>query len=169
MRPLPEALALSFGICTASAAIGQFIGYPHYTILFVTIFTIVIANLFPKAMDALEGEFELGMIFMYIFFAMVGSSTNATAFVGSAMNLFVYGMMIIFIHLTVLLFVAKLIKVDLAEAIVASGAALVGPAPTAAIAISQGWRSLVTPGIMCGIFGYVIGTFIGVTVTAFLS
>ena len=75
----------------------------------------MVANLFPKAMDALEGEFELGMIFMYIFFAMVGSSTNATAFVGSAMNLFVYGMMIIFIHLTVLLFVAKLIKVDLAE------------------------------------------------------
>ena len=56
-----------------------------------------------------------------------------------------------------------------AEAIVASAAALVGPAPTAAIAISQGWRTLVTPGIMCGIFGYVIGTFVGVTVTAFLN
>ena len=169
LRHLTGALALSFGICAASAAIGQFIGYPHFTILFVTIFTIVIANLFPKAMDALEGEFELGMIFMYIFFAMVGSSTNATAFLGSAMNLFVYGMMIIFIHLAVLLLVARLIKVDLAEAIIASAAALVGPAPTAAIAISQGWRSLVTPGIMCGIFGYVIGTFVGVTVTAFLS
>jgi uncharacterized membrane protein len=169
LRHLTGALALSFGICAMSAAIAQFIGYPHYTILFVTIFTILIANLFPKAMDALEGEFELGMIFMYIFFAMVGSSTNATAFLGSAMNLFVYGMMIIFIHLAVLLLVARLIKVDLAEAIIASAAALVGPAPTAAIAISQGWRSLVTPGIMCGIFGYVIGTFIGVTVTAFLS
>lgn len=99
---------------------------------------------------------------------MVGSSTNATAFIGSAMSLFVYGMMIIIIHLSVLLLVAKLLKVDLAEAIIASGAALVGPAPTAAIAISQGWRSLVTPGIMCGILGYAIGTFIGVLVFQFL-
>lgn len=169
LRHLSGALALSFGICAIAAAIANFIGYSHYTILFVTILTIAIANLFPKAMDALEGEFELGMIFMYIFFAMVGSGTNATAFIGSAMVLFVYGMMIIIIHLGVLLLVAKLIKVDLAEAIVASAAALVGPAVTAAIAISQGWRSLVTPGIMCGILGYVIGTFIGVTVTAFLN
>ena len=106
---------------------------------------------------------------MYIFFAMVGSSTNATAFIGPAMNLFFYGMLIIIIHLSVVLIVAKLIKVDLAEAIVASGAALVGPAPTAAIAISQGWRSLITPGIMCGILGYAIGTFIGVMVCEFLS
>jgi uncharacterized membrane protein len=169
LRHLSGALALSFGICAVAAAIGEFIGFPQYTILLVTVLTIIIANLFPKAMDELEGEFELGMIFMYLFFAMVGSSTNMTAFISSAMNLFVYGMLIIFIHLAVVLLIARLIKVDLAEAIVASGAALVGPAVTAAIAISQGWRSLVTPGIMCGIFGYVIGTFMGVAVTAFLD
>lgn len=161
------ALAPSFAICVILAAIAGLIGQTHYTILFVTIITIVIANLFPKAMAALEGEFELGMIFMYIFFAMVGSGTNATAFIGSAMNLFLYGMLIIVFHLAILLVVARLLKVDLAEAIVASAAALVGPAPTAAIAISQGWRTLVTPGIMCGIFGYVIGTSVGVLVTAF--
>ena len=169
LRHLTGAFALSFGICAVAAAIGEFIGRPHYTILFVTILTIVIANLFPRAMDELAGEFELGMIFMYIFFAMVGSSTNAAAFIGSAMNLFLFGVTIMVVHFAVLLTVARLLKVDLAEAIVASGAALVGPAPTAAIAISQDWRSLVTPGIMCGIFGYVIGTFIGVTITAFLS
>jgi uncharacterized membrane protein len=169
LRHLSGALALSFGICTISAAIGSLLGTSQYNILFVTILTIIVANMFPKAMDELEGEFELGMIFMYVFFAMVGSSTNATAFIGSAMNLFVYGLLIVAIHISVLLLVARLIKVDLAEAIIASGACLVGPAPTAAIAITQGWRSLVTPGIMCGIFGYVIGTFIGVAVTKLLS
>lgn len=168
LRHLSGSLTLSFGICAVSAAIAGLIGMPHVAILFVTLLTLLIANFFPKMCDALEGEFELGMLFMYIFFAMVGSSTNATAFIESAMSLFVYGMMIIIIHLCVLLIVAKLIKVDLAEAIIASGAALVGPAPTAAIAISQGWRSLITPGIMCGIFGYAIGTFIGVLVFQFL-
>ena len=120
-------------------------------------------------MDELEGEFELGMIFMYLFFAMVGSSTNFTGFASSAFTLFMYGMFIVSVHIVIVLAAAKLMKVDLAEAIVASGAALVGPAVTAAIAISQGWRNLVTPAIMVGIFGYVIGTFIGVAVTAFLT
>jgi uncharacterized membrane protein len=78
-------------------------------------------------------------------------------------------MFIIITHLVIVLLAAKLLKVDLAEAVVASAAALVGPAVTAAIATSRGWRTLVTPGIMCGIFGYVIGTFIGVSVTAILN
>jgi uncharacterized membrane protein len=169
LRHISGVLALSFSICAVSAAIGEFIGQPQYNILFVTILTIVVANLFPKAMDELEGEFELGMIFMYLFFAMVGSSTNFSGFASSAMMLFVYGMFIIVVHIAIVLAMARLMKVDLAEAVVASGAALVGPAVTAAIAISQGWRTLVTPAIMVGIFGYVIGTFIGVAVTTFLS
>jgi uncharacterized membrane protein len=169
LRHLTGAIAMSFGICTAAAAIGEFIGQSQYNILFVTILTIGVANLFPRAMDALQGEFEVGMILMYLFFAMVGSSTNFTEFAGPAVTYFFYGMLIIIVHLTIVLGMARLMKVDLAEAIVASGAALVGPAVTAAIAISQGWRSLVTPAIMVGVFGYVIGTFVGVAVATFLA
>ena len=124
---------------------------------------------FPVPWRKIEGEFNLGMLFMYLFFAIVGAGTNATIFLSSAFYLFVYGMFIIFMHLGIVLLVARLFKVDLADAIVASGAALVGPAVTAAIAISRGWRNLITPGIMCGIFGYAIATFIGVAVTRFLS
>lgn len=169
LRHLTGALALSFAICAVAGMIGEAISRPQYNILFVTILTIAVANIFSRRLSALEGDFELGMIFMYIFFAIVGSGTNATAFIGSALHLLVYGIFIIVVHLVIVLTVARLLKVDLAEAIVASGAALVGPAVTAAIAISRGWRSLVTPGIMCGIFGYVIGTFLGVAVTAMLS
>jgi len=123
----------------------------------------------PTLMNSLEGEFELGMLFMYIFFAAVGAGTDISQFLGSAFVLFLYGMTIILVHLALVLLVAKLLKVDLAEAIVASGAALVGPSVTAAIAISRGWRTLVTPAIMCGIFGYAIATFIGVAITNLLS
>ena len=166
---LTGALALSFAICTLSAAIGGYIGQTQYNILFVTILAVLVANVFPKTMDALEGDFELGMIFMYLFFAMVGSSTNFHGFAGSTVTLFIYGMIMILIHFAIVLVGARLMKVDLAEAIVASGACVVGPAVTAAIAISQGWRTLITPAIMTGILGYVIGTFIGVAVTAFLQ
>ena len=120
-------------------------------------------------MNKLEGDFDLGMLAMYVFFAAVGAGTDATAFIESALNLFFYGVLILAVHLLVVLTVARLFKFDLAETIVGSAAALVGPAPAAAIAITRGWKELVTPGIMCGIFGYMIATFVGVTVTALLS
>jgi uncharacterized membrane protein len=163
------AIALSFAICALAGWLAELLNMTQYTILFITVVTIAVANSFPRALHKLEGDFEVGMLLMYLFFAAVGAGTDAITFVSSALNLFVFGMIIILVHLALVLVGARLLKIDLAEAIVASGAALVGPAPTAAIAISKGWKHLVTPGIMCGIFGYVIATFIGVTVTALLS
>ena len=163
------ALALSFTICALAHWIAQWLQLTQYSILFITVLTIAVANAFPGKMAGLKGDFELGMLLMYLFFVAVGAGTDAISFIASAFHLFVYGMLIIIIHLVLVLFAARVMKVDMAEAIVASSAALVGPAVTAAIASSKGWKHLVTPGIMCGVFGYVIGTFIGVTVTAVLG
>jgi uncharacterized membrane protein len=163
------ALAISFCICSASQSLSTYFEIGQYNILIITVLTIAIANLFPQTLANLQGDFDIGMLFMYIFFAVVGAGTNATIFLSSAFYLFLYGMFIIFVHLSIVLVFAKIFKVDLADAVIASGAALVGPAVTAAIAISRGWRHLVTPGIMCGIFGYAIATFIGVAITKLLS
>lgn len=163
------ALTLSFCICALAGWASTALAMQQYSILFITVITIAIANLFPAAMHRLEGEFELGMLLMYLFFAAVGAGTDALTFIDNALNLFVFGMIILVVHLAIVLLSARFLKIDLEEAIIASGAALVGPAPTAAIAISKGWKNLVTPGIMCGIFGYLIATFIGVSVTAMLT
>jgi uncharacterized membrane protein len=163
------ALAISFFICAASKFLSNHFDIQQYNILIITVLTITIAHVFPKILANLQGDFEIGMLFMYIFFAVVGAGTDATIFLSSAFYLFIYGMFIILVHLSIVLLFARIFKVDLADAIIASGAALVGPAVTAAIAISRGWRNLVTPGIMCGIFGYAIATFIGVAITKMLS
>ena len=163
------AIAVSFAICAISAFLGRLSGMEQYNILIITVLTLVVANVFPNSFANLKGDFTIGMLLMYLFFAVVGAGTNATIFLSEALYLFFYGMVIIIIHLSIVLLFAKIFKVDLADAIVGSGAALVGPAVTAAIAISRGWRDLITPGIMCGIFGYAIATFIGVAVTKLLS
>lgn len=162
------ALALSFVICAIAYAFADWIGLSNYAILFVTVLALVAANAFPRALTRLKGDFALGMIIMYLFFAAVGCGTDALAFVDSALNLFFYSVVILAVHLVVVLTAARFLKIDLAEAIVAAGAALVGPAPAAAIAAARGWKTLVTPGIMCGILGYAIGTFIGVAVAKLL-
>ncbi len=166
---LTGAIGLSFGICAISKYFAELWGLSQYTFLFITVLTLLIANSFPKMMGNLEGEFETGLLLMYLFFAVVGAGTDMSVFLGSAITLFFYGMFIIATHLTVTLFFAKMMKLDLKETVVACAAALVGPAVTAAIATSRNWRALVTPGIMCGIFGYAIASFIGVTVTSLLS
>ena len=163
------ALSLSFIICAAAYTLADLLSIQQYSILLVTILVLVVANVFPRTMNKLEGDFDLGMLAMYVFFAAVGSGTDATAFIESALNLFFYGILILAVHLIVVISVARLFRFDLAETIIGSAAALVGPAPAAAIAITRGWKELVTPGIMCGIFGYMIATFVGVTVTALLS
>ncbi len=163
------ALALSFFICWIAKSISETLGYGQYSILVITALTLLVANLFPRILKNLRGDFEIGMLLMYLFFAVVGVGTDATAFISNAPLFFIFGLIIIFVHLSMVLICARFLKIGLPEAIIASAAALVGPAPTAAIASSKGWRHLITPGIMCGIFGYAIATFIGVSITAFLG
>ncbi len=169
LHHVSAAVAVSFAICALATTLGRALGLEQYNILLITVITLVLVNVFPGWLANLEGDFDIGMLLMYLFFAVVGAGTDATIFLSSALYLFIYGMFIILVHLGIVLIFARIFKIDLADAIVGSGAALVGPAVTAAIAISRGWRDLVTPGIMCGIFGYAIATFIGVAVTRLLS
>ncbi|MEM9751036.1 MAG: DUF819 family protein, partial [Pseudomonadota bacterium] len=156
------ALALSFLICAVSAATAASLGLSNYEILFITAFAVTAANIAPRFFQLLEGDFQLGMFAMYLFFASIGLGTDAISFLSSAPVLFLFGLWILGVHLIVVVAGARLFRIDLAQAIIGSGAALVGPAPTAAIASARGWRGLVTPGIMCGVLGYAIATFIGV-------
>ncbi len=156
------AVALSFLICALSRWIAEVLGIPQYSILIITILVVVIVNLKPAFFEAIEGPFETGMILMYLFFAVIGASTDVTVFLDSALHLLFYGAFILGFNIVFMLGVAKVFKLDLAEVIVASGAAIVGPAATAAVATTRGWKELVTPAIMCGVLGYVIANFIGV-------
>jgi uncharacterized membrane protein len=162
-------IGLSFLLCAAAFALAAALGIEAYSILFVTAFAVIAASAAPAALEKLEGEFDVGMLIMYLFFAAIGLSTNVTAFIQSAPQLFAYALLLVLLHLLLVLCIARVLKIDLAEALVGSAAALVGPGPTAAIAGARGWHELVTPGIMCGLFGYVIANFIGVSITNFLG
>jgi uncharacterized membrane protein len=166
---LSTALTLSLVICAAGYAIAGLLGIGRLGILFVTALAVVAANLFPRRMEKLQGDFELGTFFMYLFFVTIGASANVRALAGDALVLVPYAVIIIGVHLVVLMAAVKLLKIDLAEALVASNACIMGPATAAAIAAGQGWRNLVTPGVLVGVLGYVIANFLGVAITEILG
>ena len=162
-------MAISAGICAIAEVISDWMGYSQYYVLVITVLTLLVANVFPAYMDRLGGEFSLAMLLMYLFFAAIGCGTDATSFLGSALVLFFYGLTIIGIHLLVVITVSRFFRLDLAEVVIASAAALVGPAPAAAIASARQWPTLVTPAVMCGIFGYAIANFIGIAIGSWLG
>jgi len=155
-------LLLSLTICAVSYMLAGWLDVTRFSILFITTITVVVANLFPKAMDTLEGDFEVGILMMYLFFVTVGASADIGAMLDSALLIVLLVAIIVVVHMVVVFVGSRFFKLDLAEVIIASNACAAGPTTAAALAASKGWRSLVTPAIMCGVFGYVIANFVGV-------
>jgi uncharacterized membrane protein len=166
---IAAAVAIGLAICTASAYICQKLDIATYNLFVITVITVILANVAPKFFGELEGDFALGMLCMYAFFAMIGAGTDAISFLKSAPILFVYCAFLIAVHFVVVLVVAKFAKWDLAEVITGSAAAIVGPAAAAGIATAKGWKSMITPGITVGIFGYVIANFVGIAIVRLLE
>lgn len=171
---LSGALALSFGICVLARAVAHEMGtltghdQSQYVILYVTIVTVLVANIAPGPLRKLQGEFELGMLFMYLFFGVIGLGTNITAFLDHAISLFFFTILLLAVGIVISLLLSKLLRLNLAEAVTGCGSAIVGPAATVAVVAGKGWYSMVSPAVMIGIFCHVVGTFIGISVGALL-
>ncbi len=162
-------IAISFTICAVSGYVSNRLGLGNYNLFFITIITVILANIAPKQFAKLQGDFALGMLCMFAFFAVIGAGTDAVSFIKSAPVLFVYCSYLLAVQFIVLLLGAKLFKIDLAVAIIGSAAAIVGAAVAAALATTKGWKTLITPGITVGILGYAVANLIGIGVFKWLS
>jgi uncharacterized membrane protein len=65
------------------------------------------------------------------------------------------------VHLAVLLALGALCRLTLPELLTASNAAILGATTAPAMAAAKGWRDQITPGVLVGVLGYALGTFIG--------
>ena len=88
---------------------------------------------------------------------------------GSARRVFLLTVLVVGIHGLVLLAGAKLFKLDLATAMVASQASVGGPSTAVALAAARGWRRLVLPGMAVGLLGYAVGNYAGLGIAALVK
>lgn len=168
MTGLAAALATSMAVCALGQIIATMLGQDKYFILIITTISLVIANYAKRLVRYFRAEFEVGTFFMYMFFVTIGASADLATIAGVALPyvILICGSVAVFFIL--ILMVGRLLKLDLAELMIAANACILGPATAAALAAGQGWRDLVTPGMLTGILGYSVGTFIGVTISLFL-
>ncbi|WP_417317786.1 DUF819 domain-containing protein [Emcibacter sp.] len=169
LKHMAFALGLSLVICALGEFLAVFAGLPGYSIMFVTAITLLVANLFPRHLKHLKGDYEIGLLFMYIFFAAIGISADIAALLDKAFSIVLYAAIIVVCHAAVIFAGSHYFRLPLMEVVIASNACASGPASAAALAAGKGRVDLVAPAVLLGVFGYAVANFVGVTLSVWLS
>jgi len=135
----------------------------------ITFLSVIAATLLHRQMDKIGGSEELGAYLLYVFFFVIGLPADLITVVTNVPIMFVFCLVIALVNLAVTLVLGKLLRLPLEELLLCVNATLGGAPSAAAMAIAKGWPKLVLPSLLVGIWGYVIGTFLGVLVGEILQ
>lgn len=157
------ALALSAVICTAGVYLAQTLGIRGGNIPCITVLVVLLATICPSWVGPLAPAGEtLAIILIQIFFAVVGASASISSVFRTAPYLFLFCFVQIAVHLALTLSIGSFLGFDQKLLLLASNANVGGPTTAAGLATAKGWKSLIVPGILAGIFGVAIATFISI-------
>ena len=138
--------------------------------LLLTTLTFIAILLVPRRhRDALNGSQELGTYAIYLFFVVIGIPASIPLIMQQAPLLFAFTLTVAVVNLVITMAAGKLLRYSIEEITLACNANIGGPTTAAALAIGQGWRSLVGPILVIGTVGYIIGNYIGSLVYALVS
>ncbi|MDE2981747.1 MAG: DUF819 family protein [Gemmatimonadota bacterium] len=121
----------------------------------------------PLCRDA-RGAMQLGSVGLHFFFVLIGILSRVSEIVAVGAEVFVFTLIVVAVHGVVVFGAGKLLRLDIGTISVASQAAVGGPSSALAVAISREWRHLILPGVVMGLFGYAVGTYLGLGVAYLL-
>ena len=142
----------------------------NLTLLMITILMAIVVSAFPKIFKKLENvAFSLGMSMLYIFLAVVGAASNLKDVFLAGPGILIFATLTLVIQFIIIMIVGKIFKFSLKEIAIASCANVSGPTLAAPMAATFKAKQMVTPAVLVGILGYVIGTLLGVSVGFWLA
>lgn len=106
----------------------------------------------------------LGSYLLYAFLFVIGLPADLWSVFVDAPLLFLFCLIMAMTNVVTTFVLGGLLRLTIEDLSLAVNATLGGPATAATIAVGKGWSKLVVPGILVGIWGYVIGTPIGLAV-----
>lgn len=130
--------------------------------LLITTFTMLLATYMPGFMSSINGAEEIGTFLIYIFLVVIGVPASLQLILTRSPLLLVFTGIIVLVNMLVSLGLGKLFKFSLEEILVASNANIGGPTTAVAMAIAKGWNKLIGPAMLAGVFGYIIGNYLGI-------
>lgn len=128
-----------------------------WAMLLVTTFGVILSS---TPLKKIPGTEPLSMSLVYVYMTMMGAQADLRA-LGGAQWFLVAGIVIIVIHFAFVVLGARLFRVDISMAAVASVAS-VGGAASAPVAAGYHREELVPVSIMLALIGYGLGNYLGV-------
>ena len=132
--------------------------------LIMTTLMLIVATMFSKQLENINGAEEIGTFLIYLFFVVLGVPASISEIIKNGAFVLLFCTLAVLIHLIVTLGVSKLFKFKLDELLLASNACIGGPTTAVAMAIAKGWNSLIIPTMLSGIWGYILGNYAGILV-----
>jgi len=132
-------------------------------ILLITLLIVVVSNVFPDLMARLEPvAFQLGFFLIFIFLAVIGAASDVRVIIASSPLVLGFVALTLLVHLLVMLLGSRFMRISMEELSIASAANIGGTATSAPMATTFGLKKAITPAVVIGLIGNVVGTFIGV-------
>ncbi|HWB05408.1 MAG TPA: DUF819 family protein [Verrucomicrobiales bacterium] len=141
----------------------------------ITGLSLLAATVFHRPLEKLQSAETVGSFLLLLFLFCVGLPADVRSMFlpgdqGMIMlNLFIFCFIMAAANLVVVTLGAKLFRLSIEDVVLASNASVGGPPTAAAMAMSKGWSRLVLPALLAGLYGYSVGTPLGLMVTHFLS
>ncbi|MDD5372506.1 MAG: DUF819 family protein [Sulfurimonas sp.] len=153
---------------SALVSIGvNFLAYSGFEILNYTTTTVILATVlgilgsFTKLKN-INGSNSVGSAMLYMLIALIGSKALFENFSGVGVYV-IAGFCILVIHTLIMVVGAKVFKLDLFSIAVASLSNIGGVASASILAATYN-RALVGVGVLMAVMGFIIGTFVGLSV-----
>ncbi|MEN8153116.1 MAG: DUF819 family protein [Acidobacteriota bacterium] len=166
-----KSLAIAFLIAAISVKISGFFGKAgmpelirlllgqQYLVL--TTVSILFPVIFTKTSKNISGNTELGTFLIFVFFVAIGLPASLKEVIFGAPFMLIFCTVILFFNFLFTIVLGKLFKYELEELILAGAVTSGGPMNGIAIAISKKWNKLILPSMMVGLWGYIIGNYLG--------
>ena len=179
-KKLCIAIAIAFGITALGAGIGVLIWYltgmkdgtlTDYLVPAVMVGGTVLGLVgsMNKKLRSVKGTSKAGHYLILVFSLALAMSMDFENFGMSYVYILLFFSCITVLTFIVHVILCKIFKIDVDCAMVTLTAGLYGPAFVPAITRQVGDESLTPVGLLCGSFGYAIGTFFGAGVAMLLA
>jgi len=171
--PTAAGLAKALGLAVLIFAVGglAFLAFSEdvaFVVAILAISTLGILFSFVPAVRGIRMTYQLGNYFILIFCLVVSSMADFNRLVSTAPVMLLYVTFTVFTCLALHIALARIFKIDADTVIITSVAGICSPPLVPMVASALRNKEVVISGVITGIIGWVVGTYLGIAVAYIL-